>query len=73
MARGEKFAGLKLFDLGKLKNVTTMTDLENMYVSSAIKVPSEQKPTGEFNKRNKYFDHKGSIFGMSNETPTLFV
>ena len=30
---GEKFAGLKLFDLGRLKGVTTVTELEGMYVS----------------------------------------
>lgn len=64
----EKFAGLKLFDLGKLKGVSTFTELENMYLSAAPTVKTNEKNSaggdscfnrtgGELNKRNKYFDH----------------
>ena len=53
-----------------------MTELENMYVSSApSKAPSSGQKVMDLNKRNKYFDveARGSIFGMSNDTPTLIA
>ena len=54
-----------------------MSELEQMYVSGApSKAPSSSLVGGkDLSKRNKYFDleHRGSIFGLSNETPTLIA
>ena len=54
-----------------------MSELEQMYVSSApSKAPSSTQIGGNaLSKRNKYFDleHRGSIFGLSNDTPTLIA
>ena len=50
-----------------------MTELEQMYVSGVVKKTPSDLKLGELNKRNKYFDQRGSIFGLSNETPTLIA
>ena len=75
---GEKIRGLKLFDLGKIKGVSTVSELESMYVSGVPKYQENLTPTPQIGgKRNKYFNTKGGGSMMSDsieesaKTPTL--
>ena len=64
---------MKLFDLGKVKGVNTVSELESMYLSGqpeyTDKMMLNQKQ-GEMHKRNKYFNMKGggSVFDASNDS-----